>query len=170
MSAVLVHPGQGSSQAEAWHPPLYPFCPAHWLELTASFLCLSAHPGLPAPHDSALSPAERASSSGRWCVGPTPTVWGSVRGPSRIRSRPAACLPAEVSQVGWGLASFSGLDLILALPAVWPRPGHSASLEGTQVVVLPSVLPQRWNEMTSKDSLCGTRCASCRGLVQVRCV
>lgn len=66
--------------------------------------------------------------------------------------------------------SFSGLDLILALPAVWPRPGHSASLEGTQVVVLPSTLPQRWNEMTSKDSLCGTCCASCRGLVQVRCV
>lgn len=44
-----MHPGQGSSQAEAWHPPLYPFCPARWLELTASFLCLSAHPGLPAP-------------------------------------------------------------------------------------------------------------------------
>lgn len=83
------------------------------------------HPGLPAPHDSALSPAERASSSGRWCAGPTPTVWGSVRGPSRIRSRPAACLPAEVSQVGWGLASFSGLDLrpsLTGFPAHWYPP------------------------------------------------
>ena len=76
----------------------------------------------PTLHDSALSPAERASSSGRWCAGPTPTVWGSVRGPSRTRSRPAACPPAEVSRVGWGLASFSGLDLrpsLTGFPAHW---------------------------------------------------
>ena len=39
---------------------------------------------------------------------------------------------------------------------MWPKAGHSASLEETQVVVLPSTLPQGWNEMTSKDVLCGT--------------
>ena len=46
----------------------------------------------------------------------------------------------------------------MALLAVWPGPGHSASLEGTQVVVLSSMLPQGWNGMASKDALCGQHC------------
>lgn len=76
--------------------------------------CVSPPPRpAPTPHDSAPSPAERASSSGRWCAGPAPTAWGSVRGTSRTRSRPAACPPAEVSRAGWGLASFR---------SDWPRP------------------------------------------------
>ena len=125
MSAVLARP---PVQAETWLPALYTsVLHIGWAsELTISFLCLSTHPGLPPhPHDSAPSPVERASSSGRWCVGPTPTVWGSVRGTSRTWSRPAACPPAEVSWVGWGLASFSGLDLrpsLTGFPAHWYPP------------------------------------------------
>ena len=73
---------------------------------------VSPHPPPLSPHGSAPSLVERASSCGRWCAGPTPAVWGSVRGTSRTRSRSAACPPAEVSRVGWGgQPSSSGLDL-----------------------------------------------------------
>lgn len=80
------------------------------LELTTPSL-LSLHlspcprllgPGLPS-RPSALPPVERASSSGRWCVGLTPTVSGSVRGTSRTPFRSAACLPVQVSWIGWGV-------------------------------------------------------------------
>lgn len=90
-----------------WLTPLYLFAPG--IDWIGAHCPLSLSLYLPLPvcggltwswpsHGSALPPVERASSSGKWCAGPMPTVLGSARGTSQTPSRCAACLPAEVSQ------------------------------------------------------------------------
>lgn len=68
---------------------------------------------------SALPPAEKASSNGRWCAGTAPMLSGSARGPSRTLCRSAACLPVEVSR--WhGEAQPDPLAMTLQQQVSWP--------------------------------------------------